>query len=200
MPDSKLPLKSPEGAELLEAFLVERGALDSERARVVRERCQERGQRFVEAALELGTLTRESMAKAFGQGFRGPLFQLHAEYFPEATRKLLSAEEILSLGAVPLDYRTESRFFRARRVLNVGYLDPADKSARKAIDQRLLGLVAAQKVDRIRPFLVLGDQLLNILKQVYGLNEAAIVAKGAASGEGVHPVLRMFLNPYGARS
>ena len=181
-------------AKRIGEFFVEKGVLDEKQVELVLEHSRASGLRFGDAALQLGVVTREQMIQLFGPNFRVDFFNLDPKFYPRNTADLLKAEEILELGALPLGVKTESSFFRRRRCLNIGMLDPSRKEA----VERAFALAKSRKGAEVdgatlaepKVFLVLADQYLAVLRSVYGVADSGVAE--AVRGGRVDPVLSLY--------
>lgn len=176
-------------------FLVEKGLLDEKKVQRILEHSRITGLRFGDAALQLGEITREQMIQVFGPNFRINFFNLDPHYFPKETADLLTVDEIIEMGALPLGVKTETSFFRSRRCLNLGLLDPS----RADVVRRAFALAKSRKGEFIdgaglrepKVFLVLADQFLTVLRSVYGVGDSR-VAEAVSGGKG-DPILSLFV-------
>ena len=178
-------------------FLLEKGVVTETQILEILKHSHKTGMRFGDAGLDLGIITREKMVEVFGPSFAVDFFHVEPEYFPKVTQDLLSHDLMLRYGALPLGFKTEHKFFRAKRMLNIGMLDPSRGDApEKALEK--LQATAAEKLERqgagaihgTKMFLILADQFLVILREVYGLDEAAL---RRLDPKDLDPTLTMFL-------
>jgi hypothetical protein len=165
-------------------FLIEKGLLTEAQAAEIAAYGQRTGLRFGDAGLELKLLSREKLAEVFGPSFAVDFFHLDPQYFPQVTQALLSVDEMLRYGATPLGFKTEQKLFRARKLLNVGFLDPAREDAQKLILAIAEAKLGAGSVHAVKPFLILPDQFMDIMTQVYGLKAADIRARDLTTLDG----------------
>lgn len=172
-------------------FLMEKGIISPTQLDEILRYSARTGQRFGEAGLALQYYTREDLIRVFGQNYQSDFFYLDYRYFPEATRRILTAEQVIRLGALPLGFKTERRFFRERRVLNIGMLDPQRVDAVKEVERIAReSRDAGKKIDGTKVFLVLTDQFLDVVRSVYGVPEGQMRDFDPARME---PVLAMYL-------
>jgi hypothetical protein len=150
------------------------------------------GQSFGEAGLALGLLSREDMIRVFGPGFEIDFFYLDPRFFPQATAGALTVEEILHFGALPLGFKKKSGFLAKERFLNVGFLDPANKATVSAVEALVAGRLRGENVVGIKIFLLLADQFLNVLREVYGKERSFLQAHDQAA---LDPALRLLFEP-----
>jgi hypothetical protein len=166
-------------------FLLEKKAITEPQLKEILEYSSKTGKRLGDAALEMGILTPEKMIRLFGRSFRVDFFSLQPEFFPRETRDLLTREQILRYGALPLGYKSERRwFFRRDRRLNVGMLNPDRADAFLEVD------AIAREAGRVKIYLVLPGDFLRVAEKVYGIGEAEILTR--KPGE-LDPVLSLFL-------
>ena len=145
--------------------------------------------------MDMGLLTREQMISVFGKNFAVDFFHLDARYFPEVTRQALPIELILQSGALPLGLKTEFRWFRKRKILNLGLLDPSRKDleqlihSAKALATDLLG----EEIHDVKLFLILADQFLEVLDEVYQVSDSQMREKAAQKESALDGTLQMFI-------
>jgi hypothetical protein len=177
-------------------FLVEKGLLSASQVSQILEHSQKTGLRFGEAGIELGFLTRDKLVQVFGPGYSFDFFHVDVRYFPKATQDLLPVDLMLKRGVLPLGSKAERSWFRTRQVLNLGMLDPGGPAAAKAIEevrQAAQGKLGPGTLT-VRPFLVLADQFIEVMGQVYGMTETRI--RDQAAGH-LEPTLAMFVGEPG---
>lgn len=172
-------------------FLVSKKILTPQQAERILEYSKMRGLRFGEAGLELGFLSRESFIQVFGPSFEVDFFHLNPNYFPESTKDLIPIEMVLKYGALPLGFKTESRFFRRRKLINVGFLSPYRKNFLAEVEKFVLDHREGQTFEAVRIYLILADQFLKVLKKTYGISEDQI---RKMNPETVDPTLLMFVD------
>jgi hypothetical protein len=171
-------------------FLVEKGVINEAQVQEILKYGQRTGLRFGEAGLELKILSREMLIQVFGPSFNVDFFHLNPEYFPQVTRDLFTVDQIIEWGALPLGFKTEHKFFRARKMLNVGFLDPARADAVQAAEAAARAKLGANGIHGLKVFLILTDQFLEVMRGVYRVDEAALRARDHTSMDGT---LAMFL-------
>lgn len=173
--------------------MLERGLIRHGQLEEILRHSRETGLRFGEAGLALRFYTREQLVRVFGENNDSDFFYLDSRYFPESTRSLFTAEEILALGALPLGTKSERRFFRQRNILNLGLLNPKGQSREKATEAALKAAaqkLPAQSITEVKVFLILADQFLEVLRSVFGVGE--IELRKFDSGK-MDPLLAMYL-------
>jgi hypothetical protein len=165
-------------------FLLDKGAITRNQVEEILKYSEKTGLRFGEAALELGFVTRERLVEIFGPHHEVDFFHLQPEYFPLHTRDALSLDIILKWGVLPLGFKAERKLFSTRRILNLGALDPKRPGLREAC------IAACPEAHGVRPYLVLGDQFVAILTQVYGVSPERLAGLREAEAD---PTLQLFL-------
>lgn len=176
----------PEGRLRIGEFLVEKGVLTRQDVETILRYARTSGLRFGEAGIEMGLIKREALIRVFGPSYKTDFFHLNPAYFPQVTKDLFPVDVILRHGVLPLAHKTERRFiFGTRKRLNVGMLDPASKEALAAVEK-----LTAGQFDGIKIFLVLADQFLEVVRQVYGVSPDQLRRKGA---DELSDRLQMFL-------
>lgn len=149
------------------SLFVDRGLLSEADTDRVAEYAERSGQRFGDAALEMGLVKRDDLVDLFGNS-DAEFFYLDTRYFPETTKFLLTPEEMVRYGALALGTKKHSGLFRSGHSVNIGMLNPADTAALKAVEKLVK---ERSEAVGIKVFLVLADQFLDALKTVYGKTE-----------------------------
>jgi hypothetical protein len=160
-------------------FLVEQGFLSQGDVDRVLAHAQTQKIRFGEAAVQLKVLSREHLRDVFGSNNDVDFVSLRAEAFPQDTKLILPVYEMLKLGALPLgfDFREQPK---REKIFKLGLLNPGSK-VNLALAQGLLSEgLAKESVDQIVVYLILPDQFLDILREVYQIYETAIQTMDAA--------------------
>lgn len=170
-------------------FLIEKEIITQGQVDQILRHGEKTGMRFGDAGMDLGIIRREDLIEVFGPSYAVDFFHLEARYFPKVTQELLTGEDVARLGAVPLGFKTERKLFRTRKVLNIGLLDPERKDAVDELIQRAGERLGAGQVQGTKVFLVLADQLLEVIAQVYGKSETDLRRMDLAK---VDPTLAMF--------
>lgn len=172
-------------------FLIEKGLLTQAEVEQTLKHGRQNNQRFGEAALELGFLNPEKLIRVFGPDYRINFFYLHPDHFPKETKNLLTPEEILRFGVLPLGFKKEFRWFRRpRELLNLGLLNPGNPKRLDELDELVRSRLKSEKYQRIQVFLILADQFLGVLRSAYGLKVEDLESK--PEGE-LDPTLTLFL-------
>jgi hypothetical protein len=181
-------------------YLVERGMLTVAQVDRIVEHGRKSKLRFGEAAVDLGVLTRDQLYKVFGPSNDTDFFALDPLFYPESTKGLFTAEEMLEYGILPIGVGTEPGFLKTRKVLNLGMLDPERRDSVAFAEMRL-SLVQQQPehphrkilngIQATKVFLILTDQFLGILHSAYGIGEETVRSRDAAS---LDPMIVMYLD------
>lgn len=171
-------------------FLVEKGVLTKLQVEQILQHGRKTGMRFGEAGTDLGVLSRDALIRVFGPSYTVPFFHIEPGLFPKISQDLFSVDVLLRLGALPLGFKTEHKFFRARKILNLGLLDPARKDAADEALRLAVAKLGAKEVQGVKVFLILADQYLQILHDTYGVTDAVIQGHDPAQIDGT---LSMFL-------
>jgi hypothetical protein len=181
-------------------FLVQKGVLTGPQVDQILEHGKRQSLRFGEAGIDLGLLTEKKLVDVFGKNYRVDFFHVDARYFPQETKSVFAVEEILRWGALPLGSKTEYRFFRKGKILNVGLLDPGRQDAKLAIAAATESQGEGKKYTQLKFFLVLADQFLSILQSVYGVNPETLrkenrdsKLQGQGLQDGIDKTLAMFI-------
>ena len=153
-------------------FFLDQGFIDEPQLEEILKHSKEKNLRFGEAAMDLGLVSTDDMVELFGPDFRIDLFQLDPNYFPEATKDLFEKEDLIKLGFLPLGLKTVYRFFRAKRALNIGMIEPSSKESLEKIKA-----LAEKKIDRfeeIKTYLILPEQFIRVFQKVYDFSDQKI--------------------------
>jgi hypothetical protein len=175
-------------------YLIEKGLVTQAQVQQILSYSQETGLRFGIAGMELGIYSREDLVEVFGPSFAVDFFYLDPAYFPQNTRDLLPVEEIVRLGALPLGFKTERRFFRTRKMLNLGLLSPERKDSAEEALRIARTRPGGDDIQGVKVFLVLADHFLQVLNQVYRKSDAELRGRDQAQ---VDETLLMFLEQHG---
>lgn len=151
-------------------LLLEKGLINESQVQQVLNHSKSSGLRFGEAAMDLGLISLEQVIELFGPNYAVDFFHLDPEYFPENTKNLLTPEQMVRLGVVPLGFKTEGGLFRKRRVLNIGMVNPANSNALMEVENLARARLAKGEIQGTRPYLVLADQFIELLKTVYKMD------------------------------
>ena len=171
-------------------FLLEKGVINEDQIEEVLKHSKRTGLKFGEAAMELGFVKRKDLINIFGPNFSVDFFHLEPRYFPPQTLDILPKETVLRYGVLPLGIKTEYRFFRAKKFLNIGFLDPSSTEAFEAVKKATGPKFSDGSFAGIKKYLVLADQFIDVLQHVFGFSEPDL--RGLASGE-LNETVQMFL-------
>ena len=162
-------------------YLVEEGVLTKVQVDQILAHSAQTGLRFGEAGVSIGLLPLEILRRLFGPNYQVDFFHVSARHFPKSTQGLFTPEFLIQNGVLPLGIKREFRFFRARKRLNLGFLNPADPGL---IDRVR---AAAPEFLAFKVFLILPDQLAEVLQDVYGVAGLALSSLPAPK---IHPLLK----------
>jgi hypothetical protein len=170
-------------------FLVSKGVLTPSQVEQILNYARIKGMRFGEAGLEMGLLSKESLIKAFGPNYMVDFFHLVPEYFPEATRHLFQPEFLLKWGVLPLGYKTVWKFFRTKKLLNVGLVDPSRKESLDAVKAEVTQALGEGVCVGTKQYLILADEFVSVLEKVYQVPPNTI-----AELDAVDPTVKLFVD------
>lgn len=173
-------------------FLKEKGLITEAQVQDILKYSQATGMRFGDSALALKILTQEQLIHVFGPNYRIDFFHLEPGYFPQVTRDLLPPETLIRLGVLPLGFKTERRWFKTRRILNLGLLNPARLESVEEALRLARSKPLDVSIDGARVFLVLGDQFLEVLRQNFDIDLGLILKTHPESQ--VDETLSLFLD------
>jgi len=172
-------------------FLVDRGLLTKTHANLISEHGQKNGLRFGDAAVELGLLKREQLIELFGANHHDiDFFNLEVQYLPKETQNLVSPSLLLQLGAIPLGFKKTQGLFRTKKVLNIGVLDPGRQDSVLGIEKAVRERLGENAFTSAKVFLVLAEQFLDVMQEVYGVDQEKIRREDPAKLDGT---LTLFL-------
>lgn len=171
-------------------FLLDKGVVTPSQITQILKYSKETGLRFGEAGMEMGIISREKLLQVFGPNFAVDYFHIEPQYFPKITQELLPVDDMVRLGVVPLGFKTERKFFRTRKVLNIGQLDPGRKTATDEALRIASGKLGSGEIAGVKVFLVLAEQFLQILNQVYQTSDESLRIREHAQ---VDDTLSLFL-------
>lgn len=155
-------------------FMIEKGLLNNAQLGDVLRHSKDTGLRFGEAAMDMGLLQREQLLEAFGPNWTVDFFYLDPEFFPESTKDLLPVDLMARLGVLPLGYKLEPGLFKRKKVLNIGVVNPSRSDGLDELKAFLAQKSGQDAAPNIKLYLILGDQFLRVLEQVYGARESEI--------------------------
>jgi len=153
--------------------MIERGLIRREWVQEILDYAKNEGVRFGEAAVALGLLTEEELRVILLQPYKNEtFFHLEPQYFPLVTKDLFTPEQVVKFGVLPLGYKTEMRWFRPVKRLNLGMLNPARESR---VSEQI------PNVKYFKIFQVLPDQFIATLEQHYGVKKGDLFNLGPES-------------------
>ena len=179
--------------KLIGSFLVEKGLITESQIPLILKYAEDHHLRFGEAAAELKLFPIEKLIALFGPNYKHDFFNLDSTYFPVATKDALSVDHVLRDGALLLGFKTEYKFFKKKKILNVGLLDPSNAQSLARVIQTVQGRLGADSFDKTKVFLILADQYLDVLQKVYGMDDQKIRAVGASA---LNETLAMYLESF----
>lgn len=150
-------------------FLVEKKVLTPAQVEEILQYAKSKNLRFGDAGLELGILTEEKLVAVFGKSHKTDFFHIEAKYFPKQTKDVIPLPLLLKNGVLPLGSKIERKIFRSRKLLNLGLLDPSESSKIDEVWSYLK--TSRQEFDGVKAYLILADQMLDVLEEVYGVTE-----------------------------
>lgn len=149
-------------------IFVEKGLLSQEQLVQALDVAKTSGVRLGDAAVQLGFIKPKTLEKMFGKSNKEDFFYLDVNFFPEITQNLFDIPTMLKHGVLPLGFKTEMKFFRTKKLLNLGLLNPATAEERlpelKALAQQKLG---ADSFQDVKVYVILADQFLDVLARKY---------------------------------
>lgn len=174
-------------------FLVERGVIEPSQVTQILNHSEKSGLRFIKAGLELDILDRNKLIQAFAPNTKAKWFNVDPKHLTQAPKNIISPQNMVRFGAVPLGFKKEQRFLRAsrRKHLVLGLLDPInEKQALEYFRSELSDPGLKRDLDRAVSYLVLVDQFLELLESTFKVGEAEI---RSYPPDEVCPTLRDFL-------
>ncbi len=171
-------------------YLVAKGALTSRQVDEILAHSRATGKRFGDAGLELRILTEESMKKALGKSFRVDFFHVDPAYLSTEGQDLYTREQIVKFGMLPLGFRVEHKFFRSRRMLSVGFLDPARLDALDQADALARRKLGQAGIHGIRPWLIMPEHFWSTAEHLHRLTPEWVLS---LSPKGLDPTLADYL-------
>ncbi len=171
-------------------FLVEKGVLNPDQVERILEHSTRTGLRFGEAGIDCGLLTEDALKGLFGPLYWVDYFHLQPELLPESTRDWIEPKLLLQWGILPLGFKQEGHWLKAKKILNVGMLNPTEENIR-SLEGLLATLLRHHGVDGVRPFLILADPFLDVIEHVYGISESHL--KESAHSSQINETLALFL-------
>lgn len=170
------------------SYFIEKGLINDAELAQILEHSKKTGLRFGDAARDLEIIQTSDLIKVFGKSFETEFFYLDPTYFPAATKEVFTLPEMVRLGVLALGLKKSYGLFRQGKYLNIGLLDPSNLNNLKEIEAIALDRLKNENVLGIKVFLVLSDQFLDVLREVYGKDESEI-----SGHTGVDKVLSQYL-------
>lgn len=155
-------------------YLMDKGILTKDQVKEILKYSKSVGLRFGEAGMELGVIKKDDLLKLFGPSFGVDYFHLEPEYFPAETKEIFPIPYMIKHGVVPLGFKTEYKFFRPKKQLNLGFLSPSDRSHVREVEGYAMSHLNDPSVIGVKNFLILAEQFLNVLSKVYGVQDDQI--------------------------
>jgi hypothetical protein len=171
-------------------YLVSRGVLTSRQVDEVLAYQKTCGLRFGEAAIKLRMLTEDKLRIALGKNYRIDFFHADPLYLPVEGRELYSREDVVRYGLIPMGFRMEHKFFRARRMLNVGFVDPSRLEALDRADALAREKLGNGGIHGVRAWLVMPEHFWNTITQLYNVTPEWVLALGEGK---VDPTLLQYV-------
>ena len=159
-------------------YLVSRGVLTPRQVDDILSNQKSSGLRFGETGIRLRYLTEEKLKNIFGKNYRIDFFHADPCYLPPEGRDLYSREDIVKYGIIPMGYRMEHKFFRARRMLNVGFIDPSRLDSMDRADALAREKLGGAGIHGVRAWLVMPDHFWNTASQYCPLTPEWVAALG----------------------
>ena len=169
-------------------YFLERGILTAVKVEEILDLSGRTGLRFGESAVKLQFLTREKIIQAFDPKSKSDLFSLDPKYYAQIDLKVLTPKDMIKYGAVLLGMKNGGGFFSRKKILNIGLLEPKQAEALKEVEAIARNKLGNGAFEKTKVFLIFADQLLEVLRSVYGVQESEI-----RSMQDVHRVLSMFV-------
>jgi hypothetical protein len=153
---------------------MEKGLIHREWIDPILEHARANNVRFGEAAVAMGYVTEKELREVLVQPYKSQLFfHLDPRFFPKSSSEMLPAEAVVKYGILPLGFKNESHWFRTRRRLNLGVLNPQDTASIEAVKREHLETVKAFKT-----FQVLPEEFLQTLELCYGIERSTLLDLG----------------------
>jgi hypothetical protein len=174
-------------------FLVERGVIEPNQVTQILNHSEKSGLRFIKAGLEMEILDRDKLIQAFAPKTKAKWFNLDPKHLTQAPKNIITPQDMVRYGAVPLGFKKEARFMRPsrRKHLVLGLLDPkSSKETIEALGSHISDVQFQRDMSRSVVYLVLIDQFLELLDTVFGFKEEDIRRLPASE---ICPVVKEFL-------
>jgi len=172
-------------------YLVDRGLLKAADVDRVLDHGRRHGLRFGESAMALGVLTRDDLVRVFGPRFQVDFLHLDPAYYPRDGRDVFTVDAMVRFGMLTVGFKDLGGWWKRRRALNVGLLDPDRADARKAAELVALQQLEGHGLAGVKFYLVLAEEFLRVLESAYGV---AVESLRSRAPEEIDPTLRLFLD------
>lgn len=169
---------------------MDKGIINEHQLREILNHSQKTGLRFGDSAMDLGLLTQDDLLNLFGPHYSVDYFHLDIEYFPQNTREFFDTSTIIKYGALPLGTKKVTKFFKSKKILNLGLLNPALSQNIDALEALAVDQMGCDQFAGVKVYLLLADQFLDVLEKIYNVSETEIRKLG---GKDVDEALQLFL-------
>lgn len=169
-------------------YFLEKGLITPTELEHILDHSKKTGLRFGDAAKDLGIVQTSDLIKVFGPSWETEFFYLDPTFFPQSTKDVFQVPEILKFGVLPLGLKKSFGLFKRGKFLNIGVLNPGDLQNIKNIEHLAKKRLEKENLLGVKIFLVLSDQFLDVLREIYGKSESDILAEA-----GVDQVLAHYL-------
>jgi hypothetical protein len=171
-------------------YFVEKGILTEKDKHHILSVANQSGKSFGETVLDLGLVTRKDMVKVFGPNFEIDFFYLDSKYFPMITKSVLEIEQMLKYGCMPLGLKKKEGFLSRSKSLNLGFLNPSNRNSVNEIEKIALKKLASHHVSDTKIYLILADQFIEVIREVYGFN----LSHDSSNHKELDEILKLFLD------
>lgn len=156
-------------------IFVEKRLLTQAQLEQVLEYSRANGVRFGDAAQKMGLVTPKAVERIFGASNRFDFFYLDVNFFPAVTKEIFAVPTILKNGVLPLGFKTEQKFFRTRKLLNLGLLTPNRQvDVLPELDRIAKEKMGENAFQDFKIYLILADQFLGVLSRHFDFTEAMV--------------------------
>lgn len=159
-------------------YLVSRGVLTMRQVDEILAFQRGEGLRFGEAGVRLRYLDEDKLRLALGKNFRIDFFHADPLYLPTESRDLYAREDVVKYGMIPMGFRVEHKFFRSRRMLNVGFVDPSRLDSMDRADALAREKLGPAGIHGVRAWLIMPEHFWNTAAQLYQLTPEWVLALG----------------------
>ncbi len=171
-------------------FFLEKGLITPEQLTEILEFSHRTGIRFGEAATSLKILTHETLQEIFGPHFKMDYSHVEPELYVAPFPDLLSVDEILEWGALPLMATMELGLFGQRKLLKVGFLNPSRKDATSQVEKRILARLKSEGIEGLKAVLLLPENFIAVLEAVFQISKSSLQKKKSSQ---LDPLLAGFI-------